>query len=76
MNVGAQTNDFDTIIKNGTILDGSGLERYHADVAIKDGYIAKIGIYLNTQQTKKLMLRGNLSHLDLLMCIAMQRLPH
>ena len=43
MNVGAQTNDFDTIIKNGTILDGSGLERYHADVAIKDGYIAKIG---------------------------------
>ena len=43
MNVTAKSNDFDTIIKNGTIIDGSGLERYNADVAIKDGYIAKIG---------------------------------
>ena len=43
INISAQSNDFDTIIKNGTILDGSGLERYNADVAIKDGYITKIG---------------------------------
>lgn len=43
--VSAQSNDnsFDTIIRGGTILDGSGLDRYDADVAIKDGYIAKIG---------------------------------
>lgn len=35
--------DYDSIIKGGTILDGSGEERYEADIAIKDGYIAKIG---------------------------------
>lgn len=39
-NIDAQ---FDTIITGGTILDGSGLERYDADIAIKDGHIAKIG---------------------------------
>lgn len=35
--------DYDAIIKGGTILDGSGEKRYEADVAIKDGYIAKVG---------------------------------
>jgi N-acyl-D-aspartate/D-glutamate deacylase len=33
---------YDTIIKNGTIIDGLGTSRYQADVAIKDGYICKI----------------------------------
>src|SRR5699024_8522216 len=35
--------DYDTVIKGGTIIDGSGLDRYDADIVIKDGYIAKIG---------------------------------
>src|SRR6202162_4753522 len=35
--------EFDTIIKGGTIIDGTGLPRYHADLGIKDGKIAKIG---------------------------------
>ena len=34
---------YDLIIRNGTIVDGSGLPRYRADVGIVDGRIASIG---------------------------------
>ena len=34
---------YDLIIKNGTVIDGSGGARYRSDVAIQDGKIAKIG---------------------------------
>ena len=34
---------FDIIIKNGTVIDGSGKAGYLADVAVKDGKIACIG---------------------------------
>jgi N-acyl-D-amino-acid deacylase len=34
---------FDLIIKNGRIVDGSGLPAYAADVAVSDGRIQKIG---------------------------------
>ncbi|HEX4880803.1 MAG TPA: amidohydrolase family protein, partial [Porticoccaceae bacterium] len=34
---------FDTIIRNGTIFDGTRIPRYKADIGIKDGVIAKIG---------------------------------
>ncbi|MBA59278.1 MAG: amidohydrolase [Gammaproteobacteria bacterium] len=34
---------YDTIIRNGTIIDGTGAERYVADIGIKDGKIAGIG---------------------------------
>jgi N-acyl-D-amino-acid deacylase len=34
---------YDIIIKNGTVVDGSGSPGYAADVAISDGRIAKIG---------------------------------
>jgi N-acyl-D-amino-acid deacylase len=41
---GAQrTAEFDTIIRDGTIVDGSGLPRYQGDVAIANGFIARIG---------------------------------
>ncbi|HEV8628056.1 MAG TPA: hypothetical protein VG034_26780, partial [Acidimicrobiia bacterium] len=36
--------EFDTVIKNGMIVDGSGAPRYRADIAIKDGRIADIGV--------------------------------
>lgn len=34
---------YDLVIKNGTVVDGSGSARYRADVGIKDGKITKIG---------------------------------
>lgn len=33
----------DILIKNGMVIDGVGTPAYHADIAIKDGKIAKIG---------------------------------
>jgi len=35
--------EFDIIVKNGTIIDGSGEPMYKGDIAIKDGKIAEIG---------------------------------
>ena len=35
--------EFDLAIRNGTVVDGSGMPRYHADVGVKDGVIARIG---------------------------------
>lgn len=34
---------YDLLIRNGTVVDGSGEPRYQADVAIQDGRIAEIG---------------------------------
>ncbi len=34
---------FDTVIKNGIIIDGTGLPRVRGDIAIKNGRIAKMG---------------------------------
>lgn len=34
---------YDVVIRNGTIIDGSGANAYDADVAVKDGLIARIG---------------------------------
>jgi len=34
---------FDLIIRHGTVVDGTGLPRYRADVAIAGGFIAKVG---------------------------------
>ena len=34
--------EFDTLIKGGTIFDGTRAPRFAGDIAIKDGVIAKI----------------------------------
>ena len=34
---------FDTLIRNGTVIDGTGRLRYEADVGISDGKIETIG---------------------------------
>ena len=42
---------YDIIIKNARIADGSGNPLYHADVAVKDGKIARIGVNLGEAET-------------------------
>ena len=34
---------YDLIIKNGTVVDGTGAARYQADIAVANGKIAEIG---------------------------------
>jgi N-acyl-D-aspartate/D-glutamate deacylase len=34
---------YDLVVKNGMIVDGSGLPRYRGDIGVKDGKIAEIG---------------------------------
>ena len=34
---------YDRVIRNGTIIDGTGLPRFNGDLAIKNGRVAKIG---------------------------------
>src|SRR5436190_21074686 len=34
---------FDTLIRGGTVVDGTRVPRYRADIGIKDGKIAQIG---------------------------------
>src|SRR5204862_2401183 len=38
-----RTMAYDLVIKNGVVIDGSGLPRYRADVGVKNGKIAAIG---------------------------------
>ena len=42
---------FDTIIKGGTVVDGTGLPRRIADVGIRDGMITDVGRLSGAQQT-------------------------
>ena len=45
---------FDLVVKNGMIVDGSGLPRYRGDVGVKDGKIAEIG-RLDGQNAKEVV---------------------
>jgi N-acyl-D-aspartate/D-glutamate deacylase len=45
---------FDTIVKDGTIVDGTKVPRYMGDIGIKDGKIAEIG-KLNASDAKKVI---------------------
>ena len=50
--------EFDTLIKSGTIVDGSRVAGYRADLGIKDGKIAKIGNLKNSSATTVLDAHG------------------
>jgi N-acyl-D-amino-acid deacylase len=43
---------FDLVVRDGMIVDGSGLPRYRADIGVKDGKIAEIG-RINGAATKE-----------------------
>ena len=50
---------YDTIIRNGTIIDGTGADRYVADIALKDGRVAAIG-EINEQSDNEIDANGKL----------------
>ena len=52
---------YDLIIRNGTIIDGSGLPRYQADVGITQGRVASIGKRLPIRPAKLSMMRKAIS---------------
>jgi N-acyl-D-amino-acid deacylase len=54
----AQTPQYDILIKNGRIVDGSGRPGYNADIAIKDQRIARIGNLANATAAKTIDARG------------------
>jgi len=49
---------FDLVVKNGMIVDGSGLPRYRADVGVKDGKIVEIGRINGAAATETLDAEG------------------
>ena len=50
--------EYDLVIRGGTVVDGSGIPRYKADVAVKDGRIANISGRLNAGGAKELDASG------------------
>lgn len=53
-----QSPQFDLLIRNGKIVDGSGRAAYTADVAIKDDRIVKIGDLSNATATRTIDAQG------------------
>jgi hypothetical protein len=39
----AQSETYDVILRNGTIVDGTGAKGYRADIAVRNGFIYRIG---------------------------------
>ena len=50
--------DYDVLIRNARVVDGAGNPWYRADVAIKDGKIAKIGTLPAASATKTIDAAG------------------
>ena len=49
---------YDILIRNGKIIDGTGNSWFYADVAVKDGKIISIGKLLNATATKTIDAKG------------------
>ncbi len=50
--------EYDIIIRNGRVIDGSGRPAFNADVAIKDDRIARIGNLRGARATREIDARG------------------
>ena len=57
---GASGPQYDLIIKNGHIMDGTGSPWYAADLAVKDGHIAAIGDLSNAEAKRVIDAKGML----------------
>lgn len=56
--VGCAGPDFDLIIEGGTVIDGSGKDRFIADLGIKNGVIAEIGDLSEKSATERVDATG------------------
>ncbi|HUS09577.1 MAG TPA: D-aminoacylase [Pyrinomonadaceae bacterium] len=54
----ASAPQYDLLIKNGTVIDGSGAPRYRADIAIKGDRIVRIGKLRNASATREIDANG------------------
>ena len=48
------TKDFDILIRNGTIVDGSGTRPFSGDIAVKEGRISKLDAKLDIEASTKI----------------------
>ena len=51
-------NEFDVVIRGGTIVDGTGIPRYRGDLAIRDGRVARISGRIPTGAAKEIDASG------------------
>jgi len=58
--VSSKGSEYDLIIKNGRVIDGSGRPAFNADVAIKDDRIARIGNLRGAQAKRVIDARGQI----------------
>lgn len=56
----AAQNEYDLIIRNGRIIDGTGSPWYHGDVAIRDGRIVAIGRLADATARKTIDAKGEI----------------
>ena len=54
----AQQARYDVILRGGTVLDGSGSPRFVADVAVSDGFIARVGDLAGAEAEADVDVRG------------------
>ena len=54
------SHDFDLIVRNGSVVDGTGAEPFTGDVAIKDGKIAAVGPNLSGSAAREIDAKGKL----------------
>lgn len=52
--------DYDILIRNGTVIDGTMIPRFKADVGIKDGKVAKIGGINGANADREINAEGNI----------------
>jgi N-acyl-D-amino-acid deacylase len=56
--VRATVTDFDLLIRNGSLVDGTGAPAFSADIAVRNGQIASLGADLQGQASRTIDARG------------------